>query len=98
MRLSRPLQNKAPPHIEGELLKQKDRAVIGRKKWWKKYLLVMSEYCVCELLVVCYYNVQPAVCTDTEKLSLPHSMDGAAAGFDDGLYHKVLEVSKTDTV
>ena len=57
MRLSRPLQNKAPPHIEGELLKQKDRAVIGRKKGWKKYLLVMSEYCVCELLVVCYYNV-----------------------------------------
>ena len=23
----------------------------------EKYLLVMSEYCVCELLVVCYYNV-----------------------------------------
>ena len=38
----------------------------------------------------------PCVLTDTLKLSLPHSMGGAAAGFDDG--HKVLEVSTTDTV
>ena len=60
---------------------------------------MMSEYCVCELLVVCYYNVHlQCVLTQRSYHALPHSMDGAAAGFDGGLYHKVLEVSTTDTV
>ena len=43
MRLSRQLQNKAPPHIEGEMLKQKDRAVIGRKKDLVGKVLVSDE-------------------------------------------------------
>lgn len=35
------LQNKAPPHVEGELLKQNTKAIVG-KKGWKKYFFIVS--------------------------------------------------------
>ena len=35
-------QNKAPPHVEGELLKQNTKAIVG-KKGWKKYFFIVSQ-------------------------------------------------------
>ena len=34
-------QNKAPPHVEGELLKQNSKAIVG-KKGWRKYFFIVS--------------------------------------------------------
>ena len=49
---SPPSQNKAPPHVEGELLKQNIKATFG-KKGWRKYFFIVSvqHYTVNELLV-----------------------------------------------
>ena len=33
-------QNKAPPHVEGELLKQNVKSMLGKKGWTKFYFIV----------------------------------------------------------
>ena len=35
-----PPQNKAPPHVEGELLKQNTKGMLGKKGWTKFYFIV----------------------------------------------------------
>lgn len=35
------MQNKAPPHVEGDLLRQGTQSIFGRKSW-KKYFFIVS--------------------------------------------------------
>ena len=52
-------QNKAPPHVEGELLKQNTKAYVG-KKGWKKYFFIVSQSFFIQVATTtsCYDNVK----------------------------------------
>ena len=52
-------QNKAPPHVEGELLKQNTKAYVG-KKGWKKYFFIVSQSFFIQVAMTtsCYDNVK----------------------------------------